>query len=69
MNELLDELKPKEAEILRRRFGIGFMDSETLDEIGKSMNLSRERIRQIEEKAKKTIRKMAKSKALRDYLK
>jgi len=69
LNELLDELKPKEAEILRRRFGIGCVDNETLEEIGDSMSLSRERIRQIEEKAKKTIMKMAKSKALRDYLK
>lgn len=69
LNELLDELKPKEAEILRRRFGIGNTDSETLEEIGDSMKLSRERIRQIEEKAKKTVRKMTKSKALRDYLK
>lgn len=69
LNELLNELKPKEAEILRRRFGLGGRESETLEQIGKSMGLSRERIRQIEEKAKKTIRKMAKSKALRDYLK
>ncbi|MBI5374930.1 MAG: RNA polymerase sigma factor RpoD/SigA [Candidatus Schekmanbacteria bacterium] len=68
LQELLNSLKPKEAEVLRRRFGLDGSESETLEEIGNSMNLSRERIRQIEEKAKKTIKKMGRSHLLKDFL-
>src|SRR3989304_6682926 len=50
LEELLSNLNPKESEILRRRFGINNEEPETLEKIGKDMGLSRERIRQIEEK-------------------
>lgn len=67
MAEILQKLPPREQQILRMRFGF---DGEpmTLEEIGKKMGLSRERIRQIEKKAKRRLKASAKSKALRDYL-
>ena len=69
LDELLGNLNPKEAEILRRRFGLRNDEPETLAKIGKDMGLSRERIRQIEEKAKKRLRKQTKSEILKDFLK
>ncbi|MFC1854195.1 sigma-70 family RNA polymerase sigma factor, partial [candidate division CSSED10-310 bacterium] len=55
VRELLSCLDQREANIVKRRFGIEFRAPQTLDEIGKFYNLSRERIRQIEAKA---IKKM-----------
>jgi len=69
LEELLNKLTPKEAEILRRRFGLHNGEPETLEEIGKDMGLSRERIRQIEEKAKNRLRRQTKSAILKEFLK
>ncbi len=67
VNALLQELSPREQEILKMRFGFNG-DPMTLEEIGKKIGLSRERIRQIETKAKRRLRARAQMKALHDYL-
>jgi RNA polymerase primary sigma factor len=54
--ELLSLLNPREEEILRLRFGIGFPSGFTLEEIGKRFGISRERVRQIEERALKKLK-------------
>lgn len=56
IDNLLATLAPKEAKILRLRFGIGVLDSLTLEEIGQQYNVTRERIRQIESKALRELR-------------
>ena len=55
----LDYLTPIEAKILRRRFGIGGTDEETLEEIGQSCSLSKERIRKLQERGIEKIQRMA----------
>lgn len=67
VNSLLESLPSRERKVLRMRFG---MDGkpQTLEEVGKQMNLSRERIRQIEKKAKGRLKARARLKAVRDYL-
>ena len=55
IGQALDMLDMREREIIKMRFGIGFQGSFTLDEIGKRLNLTSERIRQIEKKALSTI--------------
>jgi len=68
LEKLLDEMNPREAMILRLRYGIGDEGPLTLEQIGRRLNLSRERIRQIEQEAKNKLRKRAMSKSLGDYL-
>jgi RNA polymerase primary sigma factor len=65
VRELLDELRPIEADILRQRFGLGTEQELTLKEIGDKYNLSRERIRQLQEQA---LTKMRRALARRDML-
>ncbi len=67
VNSLLESLPPRERKVLRMRFGIDGKP-QTLEEVGKQMNLSRERIRQIEKKAKGRLKARARLKAVRDYL-
>ncbi|MCX7821908.1 MAG: sigma-70 family RNA polymerase sigma factor [Syntrophobacterales bacterium] len=55
LEKLLATLQPREEKILRLRFGIGGKPEETLEKIGKSFNVSKERIRQIEKKALKKL--------------
>lgn len=66
--KMLQTLKPRERKVIEMRFGIQDGEPMTLEEIGKKMKLSRERIRQIEEKAKKQLRTVAKLRHLQDYL-
>lgn len=65
---LLDTLSPREQDILRRRFGLDDAPENTLEEIGTSLSLSRERIRQIETAALHKLRAHSGSKGLETYL-
>jgi RNA polymerase primary sigma factor len=67
IGELLEDLEPREKEIIRMRYGFNG-DPMTLEEIGKKIGLSRERIRQIEKKAIRRFRARAKNKTLLDFL-
>lgn len=64
----LSTLSDREENILRMRFGIGCDDNYTLDQIGSMYNLTRERIRQIERRALKKIRKKNKQFSLREFI-
>lgn len=55
--QIMSDLKPIEADVLRKRFGLDGLDEQTLKEIGESYSLSRERIRQIQEQALNKIRR------------
>jgi RNA polymerase primary sigma factor len=64
----LSTLSDREAEVIRLYFGLGREHSLTLEEIGEKFNLTRERVRQIKEKAIRRLRHASRSKALRSYL-
>lgn len=68
LNSVLDTLSEIEAEIIRLRYGLIDGQERTLIEIGKKLNLSRERIRQLEARALKKLRQHENSEVLRDYL-
>lgn len=68
LDRVLSFLSPKEALIIRKRYGIGSGIPLTLEEVGKECNLTRERIRQIEKKALKKLRHPSKSQWLRTFL-
>ena len=65
---VLRTLTPREAEVLRRRFGIGDGTEHTLEEVGKAFNVTRERIRQIESKALRKLRHPTRARLLKPYL-
>ena len=67
-SEVLESLTPREAKILRMRFGIEMNSDYTLDEIGKQFDVTRERIRQIEEKGLRKLRHPTRSERLRSFL-
>ena len=67
LREILDELSPKEREILKLRHGLEDGIYHTLEEVGKKFGVARERIRQIEAKALERIRTHDKAKRLRSY--
>jgi RNA polymerase primary sigma factor len=68
MDEVLHTLSPREARILRLRFGIQDGHSYTLEEVGQKFGLTRERIRQIESEALRKLRHPRRSRQLRTYL-
>ena len=68
ITEVLQTLAPREAEVLRLRFGLEDGRSRTLEEVGQSFGVTRERIRQIEAKALRKLRHPSRSKVLRDFL-
>lgn len=68
IEELLTTLTPREARILRLRFGLQNGRSYTLEEVGQKFGLTRERIRQIEGRALRRLRHPRRSRKLRDYL-
>lgn len=68
IEELLSTLTPREARILRLRFGLQNGRSYTLEEVGRKFGLTRERIRQIEGRALRRLRHPRRSRQLRDYL-
>lgn len=68
VNEALSNLSDREEDILRMRFGIGYDDSYTLDEIGSRYSLTRERIRQIERRALKKLRQNGTGAVLREFI-
>lgn len=67
LEEVLNMLDPRSKDILVKRFGLNGKDPMTLEEIGQNYSLTRERIRQIESKALKKLRKISKDKELKDY--
>ncbi|MDR1310867.1 MAG: RNA polymerase sigma factor RpoD [Burkholderiaceae bacterium] len=66
--EVLDSLTPREAKVLRMRFGIEMSTDHTLEEVGKQFDVTRERIRQIEAKALRKLRHPSRSDRLKSYL-
>ena len=68
INEVLSSLSPREARILRLRFGLDCDKSYTLEEVGQKFGLTRERIRQIEGKALRRLRNPRQTRLLREYL-
>ncbi len=67
IDEVLDTLPPREARILRLRFGLENGHNYTLEEVGEKFGLTRERIRQIESKALRRLRHPRRSRQLREY--
>lgn len=66
--EILESLTPREAKVLRMRFGIDMNTDHTLEEVGKQFDVTRERIRQIEAKALRKLRHPTRSEALLSFL-
>jgi len=66
--KILSTLTPRQEKIVRMRFGIGEKADHTLEEVGQDYNLTRERIRQIEEKALRKLRHPSRSKKLRIFI-
>lgn len=66
--EVLDTLTPREAKVLRMRFGIEMNTDHTLEEVGKQFDVTRERIRQIEAKALRKLRHPTRSERLKSFL-
>ncbi len=67
-SEILTTLTPREAKVLRMRFGIDMNTDHTLEEVGKQFDVTRERIRQIEAKALRKLRHPSRSEQLRSFL-
>jgi len=68
LERILDSLHPREAGVIRSRFGLGDGVQKTLDQIGEEFGVTRERIRQIESKTMSKLRHPSRSQLLRDYL-
>ena len=68
VKEVLDSLTPREAKVLRMRFGVEMNTDQTLEEVGKQFDVTRERIRQIEAKALRKLRHPSRSDKLKSFL-
>ena len=68
IDRALETLSPREADVVRLNFGLGGQPAMTLQEIGDTVDLSRERVRQIREKAIRRLRHQSKSHILKKYL-
>jgi RNA polymerase primary sigma factor len=68
LDQAITQLPPREAYILRERFGLADDQSQTLEEIGDHFGVSRERIRQLESRALKQLREVCTAQGLQDYL-
>ena len=68
LEEVMSTLTPREAKVLKLRFGLEDGKSRTLEEVGREFQVTRERIRQIEAKALRKLRHPSRSKKLRDYM-
>ena len=68
VKEVLDSLTPREAKVLRMRFGVEMATDHTLEEVGKQFDVTRERIRQIEAKALRKLRHPSRSDKLKSFL-
>ena len=66
--EMLDDLTPREAKVIRMRFGLEDGDEHTLEEVGRCLGVTRERTRQIEAEALRTLREAPRTRRLRSYL-
>jgi RNA polymerase primary sigma factor len=67
VSELLDGLTPREAKVVRMRFGIDMSSDHTLEEVGKQFDVTRERVRQIEAKALRKLKHPSRSDKLRTF--
>ncbi|MDO9281156.1 MAG: RNA polymerase sigma factor RpoD [Methylotenera sp.] len=68
VKDVLDSLTPREAKVLRMRFGVEMSTDHTLEEVGKQFDVTRERIRQIEAKALRKLRHPSRSDKLKSFL-
>ena len=68
LEEVMKTLTPREAKVLKLRFGLEDGKTRTLEEVGREFNVTRERIRQIEAKALRKLRHPSRSKKLKDYM-
>jgi RNA polymerase primary sigma factor len=68
VTKTLSSLQPREERVLRLRFGINLNKDYTLEEVGKIINVNRERVRQIEAKALRKLKHPSRSKELKHYL-
>ena len=68
IERILGTLTDREKAIIKRRFGIGQSRPETLEEIGKSLNISRERVRQLEASALKKLRNPRRAAMLKEFI-
>ncbi len=68
LEDVMNTLTPREAKVLKLRFGLEDGKSRTLEEVGREFNVTRERIRQIEAKALRKLRHPSRSKKLKDYM-
>ena len=68
VHQVLDSLSPREAKVLRMRFGIEMQSDHTLEEVGKQFDVTRERIRQIETKALRKLRHPSRADKLKSFI-
>lgn len=68
VERLLGQLKPRERDVIELRFGLGREEPQTLEEVGRRLKLSRERVRQIEARAKQKLSQLARTRHLKEFL-